>query len=251
MKTGKETILAVDNDPAVQEGVRRNLEKQGYRVVQAAGTDACLRMLESDEHIDLILMDLELPGEDGMPLISRIRNLTNVPILVVSGKKETTAKVVGLELGADDYIEKPFDRTELLARIKAALRRHKEIPETLSPLQDAPVTIPRRKRYVFNDWRLDPAKFELYAPDGTPVALTVGEFTLLHVFVQAPQQVLSREKLFELTRGEDYESYDRAVDTQIARLRKKLKDDAEQPKMIKTVRGVGYMFGADVKIVDA
>jgi DNA-binding response OmpR family regulator len=246
--------LTVDDDPLVYEELSAYLLDHGYDVFRAQDAAECLETLKKQkDKIKVILMDLQLPDKDGLALITQIRELTNCPLLLVSKRDETATKVIGLELGADDYIEKPFDKQELLARIKASLRRHYEVPETTGhddknnkehdTLSGA---MPPHEFFKFGKWLLDTQKFMLVHEDGHEVELTRGEFDLLKLFVKAPGRVLSREQLFEFAKDDDYESYDRAIDIQVSRLRKKLGDDPKTPNLIKTMHGAGYMFNSEV-----
>ncbi len=188
------------------------------------------------------MLDLGLPDTTGLTLMGEIRAKVDAPIIVVSGKGDTTDKVVGLEMGADDYVGKPFHLRELSARIKTVLRRSakNETAPAKEETQEAEII-------EFDEWVMNTGRFEITGADKAPLDLTTGEFQLLHTLVKSANRVLSREQLFDLTRGDDYDSFDRAVDIQIGRLRKKLGDDPKSPRLIKTVRGVGYMFIGDVK----
>lgn len=234
----KGTILAVDDDENLQIVVGQYLEDDGYKVI-SAGSVAKAMQEASASPFDVILLDLVLPDGEGMSLIPQLRTKTKAPIIVVSGKSDTTEKIICLEMGADDYITKPFEMRELAARIKAVVRRSND-NEAAAPEEKMGV----KEKITFNGWCLDPGKYQLFDKTGTPADLTTGEFKLLEALVLSANRVLSREHLFELTREQDYDSYDRAIDIQIARLRKKLKEDSE---LITTVRGVGYMFSAEVK----
>ena len=236
-------ILAVDDDPEIRKVIKKYLEDDGYTVHVAASARESLDILK-ERKIDLVLLDMVLPDGDGLSLMQQFRTHSAVPIIVVSGKSDATDRVVGLEMGADDYLVKPFHMRELSARIKSVLRR-----------SEAPPSNENRKTagedgaeiLSFNGWKMDCGKYEVFDDAGKPVTLTSGEFKLLHALVSSANRVLSRERLFELTRGIDYDSYDRAVDIQIGRLRKKLNDDPHTPALIKTIRGVGYVFVGDVK----
>ncbi|HTK84743.1 MAG TPA: response regulator transcription factor [Patescibacteria group bacterium] len=231
----KTTVLSVDDDENLQVVLREYLEQDGYRFVGAASGTELLDKVESAQP-DVILLDLVLPDQDGLGLISSIRGKSKAGIIVVSGKSETTDRVVGLEMGADDYITKPFELRELSARIKAVMRRNAAPAEKADDHGKA-------TKITFGNWVLDRSQYQLFdTGTGKSGELTSGEFRLLEALAMAPNRVLSREHLFELTRNGDYDVYDRAIDIQIARIRKKLNDDPRSPQLIKTVRGVGYMF---------
>lgn len=238
----KGIILAVDDDENLQIVVGQYLEDDGYKVISAGSVAKAMQEVSASP-FDVILLDLVLPDGEGMSLIPQLRTKTKAPIIVVSGKSDTTEKIICLEMGADDYITKPFEMRELSARIKAVVRR------TNDNTKEEPEADTRAgEKYRFNGWSLDLSKYQLFDKAGQSADLTTGEFKLLEALVLSANRVLSREHLFELTREQDYDSYDRAIDIQIARLRKKLKKDSE---LISTVRGVGYMFSADVKKTSA
>lgn len=233
----RETILSVDDDENLQVVVGHYLEDDGYTFIALHSVADVLEKAHSLS-FDLVLLDLKLPDGEGLSVLSMIRAKSQAPIIVVTGKDDTMEKVVCLEMGADDYITKPFEMRELSARIKAVLRRANDNPELLPPSdKDETQSLPDRIR--FNGWVLDRLQYELFDPDGQSAELTTGEFQLLDAMVLSAKRVLSREKLFEITHKEKYDIYDRAIDIKVARLRKKLKNDGD---LIKTVRGVGYMF---------
>lgn len=240
----KTTVLAVDDDQNLQTVMRHYLEQAGYQFLSALNGKELLQKLDSMQP-DIILLDLLLPDNDGLTLLTTIRAKTKAPVIVVSGKDEPTDRIVGLEMGADDYLTKPFEMRELSARIKAVLRR---LPGgSLNPANDKVETGPvKTQKIKFNGWTLDRAQYQLFDGEGKGADLTSGEFKLLEALVIAPHRVLSREQLFELTRQGNFDVYDRAIDIQVARIRKKLGDDPKDPALIKTVRGVGYMFCGDV-----
>jgi len=239
------TILTVDDDDDLQFVMRKYLEPQGYKLVSAQSGAECMSKVDS-ANPDIILLDLGLPDHDGLSLLSMIRAKSNSPVIVVSGRKETSDRIVGLELGADDYLVKPFEMHELAARIKAVLRRYQKTSETVAAHKAAETTA---KGFAFNSWILDCLQYQLFDKDGNSPGLTSGEFKLLEALLKAPSKVLSRENLFDLTRQGKFDVYDRAIDVQIARLRKKIGDDSQNPTLIKTVRGVGYMFCGQVKAI--
>lgn len=239
----KATILTVDDDENLQTVLSHYLESEGYGVVCAHnGEDLKQKLQVTKPHV--VLLDLILPDSDGLTLLGYIRSQSSYPVIVVSGKSDTTEKVVCLEMGADDYMTKPFELRELSARIKVVLRRAAEREQLAA--NRAPVDEGADAGNVtFGPWTLNRAKLQVYDANGASADLTTGEFKLLDTLVKAGGRVLSREFLFDVTREADYDSYDRAVDIQIGRLRKKLGDDPKESIYIKTVRGAGYMFVAD------
>lgn len=232
----KSTVLSVDDDENLQMVISQYLEDDGHVVLKAKSGAELEKKLLSTE-VDVILLDLVLPDAEGFSLISKIRNRTRAPIIIVSGKSDTTEKVVGLEMGADDYIVKPFEMRELSARIKAVIRR-----VAGEVVADSPPKAASKDKICFSGWRLDRLQYQLFDKDNNSADLTAGEFRLLEALVTAPHRVLTRDYLFELTRSGEFESFDRAVDIQIGRIRKKMGDDPKSPRFIKTVRGIGYMF---------
>jgi two-component system, OmpR family, response regulator len=227
-------ILIVDDHREIRDLVSRALTKEGFRVSGAADGRAMRKVL-ADSRIDLILLDLMLPGEDGLSLCRTLRAGSNVPIIMLTAKGDEVDRVIGLEMGADDYLPKPFGSRELVARIRAVLRRSQE---TSSPQKSSG----RPKQYHFDRWRLDVGARELLRDDGVTLPLSTGEYDLLSALVERPQRVLSRDQLLDLARGRAANALDRSIDTQISRLRKKLERDPADPKIIKTVWGGGYMF---------
>ncbi|TAL38793.1 MAG: response regulator transcription factor [Alphaproteobacteria bacterium] len=240
----KATVLTVDDDENLQVVMRQYLEQNGYQFISALNGAELMSKLDL-AHPDIILLDLGLPDQDGLSLLTAIRSKCRAPVIVVSGKNETADRIVGLEMGADDYLTKPFEMRELSARIKAVLRRSAGAEK-----QPAGEAENKAKRLAFSGWVLDRLQYQLFDKDGMPADLTSGEFKLLEALVVAPNRVLSREQLFELTRQGEFDVYDRVIDIQIARIRKKLSDDPQNPSLIKTVRGVGYMFCGEAKPVD-
>jgi two-component system OmpR family response regulator len=231
-------ILIVDDHREIRELVGRALTKEGFRISAAADGKAMRKVL-ADSRIDLILLDLMLPGENGLALCRELRMQSNIPIIMVTAKGEEVDKVIGLELGADDYLPKPFGTRELVARIHAVLRRTRADP--------ASAAVPAKpKRYAFDRWILNTEARELIRGDGVTVALSTGEFDLLLAMVERPARVLTREMLLDLARGRAAAAFDRSIDTQISRLRKKLEVDPSEPRIIQTVWGGGYMFAAAV-----
>jgi len=250
MALHKGTVLSVDDDRDLQVVIRHYLEQEGYQILTASSGAELLSKLETAAP-DIILLDLILPDNDGLSLLSQIRGKSKAAVIVVSGKDETADRIVGLEMGADDYLTKPFEMRELSARIKAVLRRTNGAEAAVA--NDKPATdtavLAKAQRICFDGWVLDRRQYQLFDEAGATADLTSGEFRLLEAMVTAPNRVLSREHLFELTRQGEFEAYDRAIDIQVARIRKKLNDDPRQPQLIKTVRGVGYMFCGVAKAV--
>lgn len=233
-----ETVLVVDDNAALRNAIRENLELDGYAVFGASNGEESLRILRA-KRADVILLDLGLPDADGLSLLSRIRELSDAPVIVISGKGEWVDKVVGLEMGADDYLGKPFEMKELAARIKAGIRRYKGRPK------EEPANAPRKWR--IGGLTLDGAHFQAYDDKGASCNLTAMEYRLLEAFAGAPNRVLSREQLLDRARADNLNVSDRAVDIQIARLRKKIGDDPKSPAIIRTVRGVGYALSCAVE----
>lgn len=234
--TGSNHILVVDDDAEIRDLLKRFLSKNGFRV-SAVADGPRMRTALGETKFDLVVLDVMLPGEDGLSLCRRIRSESGIPIIMLTAMGDDTDRIVGLEMGADDYLAKPFNPRELLARIKAILRRSGQnaLPGSRSLLE-------------FEGWKLDLAKRELTAPDGRLVDLTGGEFDLLVAFVEHPQRTLSRDHLLDLTRGRTSSPFDRSIDIQVSRLRQKIEEDAREPKLIKTVRSVGYIFSARVGV---
>ncbi|MCG8546940.1 MAG: response regulator [Alphaproteobacteria bacterium] len=230
-------ILVVDDDREIRSLVAQFLKKHGYRVSDAPDGKSMMQQLESGR-FDLVVLDLMLPGEDGLSLCRRVRSNSSLPIIMLTAMGEETDRIVGLEMGADDYLPKPFSPRELLARIKAVLRR---ASGTETDSGEA-----AKGEIFFDNWRIDLTKRELRAPGGALVALTAGEFDLLLVLVERAGRVLSRDQLLDLTRGREAAPFDRSVDVQISRLRRKIEQDPKNPKVIKTVRGGGYTLASKV-----
>jgi two-component system OmpR family response regulator len=227
-------ILVVDDDPGIRDVLSEFLERHGYAVRTAAdGREMEAALAQSRP--DLIVLDLMLPGEDGLSICKRVSGAGGPPVIMLSAMGEDTDRIIGLELGADDYLPKPCNPRELLARVKAVLRRRHEGPA-------APAAGPSVE---FDGWRLDLVRRDLTSPAGVTVNLSTGEFNLLRTFVERPERVLTRDQLLDLARGPASEAFDRAIDVQISRLRRKL-DDGSGRDFIRTVRGEGYMFAASV-----
>ena len=231
-------ILVVDDDAETRNLLREYLQKNGYRV-SVAGDGPAMRAAMSASHPDLVVLDVMLPGEDGLSLCRDLRARGNVPVIMLTARGEETDRIVGLEMGADDYVPKPFNPRELLARVKSVLRRTRSLPENLQP--DA------ASEFRFSGWALDVATRNLTSPDGVVVPLSGTEFSLLRVFLAHPNRVLTRDQLIDLMLSRDAAPFDRAIDVQVSRLRHRLRDDAREPEIIKTVRGQGYVFAARVE----
>ena len=235
-------VLAIDDDPAMRELIADYLGENELRVT-AVATGAEMDKVLAEQAIDVVVLDLRLAGEDGMQLAKKLRESSEIPIIIVSGRKDEADRVMGLELGADDYITKPFSSRELLARVRAVLRRYQTAKEVL------PARNEKRRAYRFAEWELNLRTRRLTGAGGTRVDLTNGEFSLLEAFCAAPQRVLSREQLLDLSRLHNAEVYDRSIDVQILRLRRKIETDPSQPRYIKTERGAGYVFDAPVAVL--
>ncbi|KXU79899.1 response regulator [Aeromonas enteropelogenes] len=237
MNQGSTHILVVDDHSEIRDLLKRFLEQHGLRVSCARDGKEMKRLLEERE-FDLLVLDLMMPGEDGLTLCRELRVKSNMPIIMLTAMGEETDRIIGLEMGADDYLAKPFNPRELLARIKAVMRR------TQADTQPSPETLTRDLR--FDRWLLDINRRELVDEDGVGLSLSTAEFDLLKVFLERPQRVLSRDQLLDLARGREAVAFDRAIDTLVSRLRRKLERDPKNPELIKTIWGGGYMFTADV-----
>ena len=234
-------VLAVDDDPSIRQMIADYLADNDMQVT-AVGSGREIADIMERHTIDLLILDLKLPGEDGMWIARHLRAESDVPIIMLTGRKDEADRVMGLELGADDYLTKPFSPRELLARIRALLRRsraHETIADGLS----------RIRAYRFAGWELNVRLRRLRSPQGEIIPTTNSEFNLLVAFLAAPQRVLSREQLLELSRLHDDEVYDRSVDVQVGRLRRKIEAKGTQTQLIRTERGAGYVFTAVVETV--
>ena len=227
-------ILVVDDDQRIRQMLSRYFDQEGYRVSVAADGSALRAQLT--DSVDVILLDVVMPGEDGMTLAREIRAKSDVGIIMLTGRNDVLDRIVGLEVGADDYIPKPFHLREVLARVKSVLRRRgRQTPSAATG-----------EVIRFEGWRLDVARRQLVSPKGEDVALTTGEFDLLATLARHPGRVLGREALMELTRGRSWETFDRTIDAQVARLRKKIEADPKNPMLVKSVRNMGYVFTGKV-----
>lgn len=234
---GQSKILVVDDDPRICKLVARYLARENFSVATAGDAAEMWRIIEI-EQLDLIILDLMLPDEDGLSLAQQLRNRSDLPIIMLTGKSDVVDRVVGLELGADDYITKPFDERELLARIRSVIRR--------SGARNGDAAESGRLAR-FAGWQLDLIAHQLNTPQGDTVHLTSHEFRLLSIFVTRPNQTLSRDQIVYLMSGRDWNPTDRTVDMLVVKLRKKIEQDASQPALIKTIRGEGYQFAAAVE----
>ena len=237
MNQGSPHILVVDDHSEIRDLRKRFLEQHGKRVSCARDGKEMKRLLDERE-FDLLVLDLMMPGEDGLTLCRELRVKSRLPIIMLTAMGEETDRIIGLEMGADDYLAKPFNPRELLARIKAVMRR------TQAEIQPVPETLTRDLR--FDRWLLDINRRELVDEEGVGMSLSTAEFDLLKVFLERPQRVLSRDQLLDLARGREAVAFDRAIDTLVSRLRRKLERDPKNPELIKTIWGGGYLFAADV-----
>lgn len=235
--SGNQHIVVVDDEPEIRTMLKDYLSHAGFKVSTADGGSR-LKDIMSDEAVDLIILDVNMPGEDGFTIAKNLRSEhNNLAIVMLTAAGDVLDRVVGLEMGADDYIPKPVDLRELLARIRAVLRRAASHSEDVHPERDKTTS-----EACFGTFRLDLDSHRLYASDGSEVPLTSMEFDLLKAFADHPGQVLSRDQLLDLAHNKDWEPFDRSIDIRIARLRRKIEDDATKPQIIKTVRGAGYIY---------
>jgi len=230
-------LLIVDDDKEIRNLLTDYLEQADYRVSAVGDGKAMRRVLESNR-IDLVILDLMLPGEDGLTLCRELRGKTNLPVLMLTARGDEVDRIIGLEMGADDYLAKPFNPRELLARIKSVIRRAQALPPNMET--DKVHTL------RFAGWTLDVATRNVTAADGLVVPLSGAEYRLLRVFLDHPQRVLAREQLLELANGREAILFDRSIDVLVGRLRKRLRDDSREPVLIKTVRGEGYVLATSV-----
>ncbi|HZP85305.1 MAG TPA: response regulator [Burkholderiales bacterium] len=228
-------VLVVDDDPAIRDLITEYLSTHGYEVAQAESGEA-MRAALAAALPDVILLDINMPKEDGLTLARHLRERYDVGIIMVTGASDVVDRVVGLEVGADDYLTKPFDPRELRARVRSVLRRLQARPAEGAQVGAMP------KRLQIGRCSLDLDTHQLFAAEGGEIPITTMEFDLLRVFAEHPNQVLTRDRLLTLTRNREWEPFDRSIDIRIARLRKKIEDSAENPQFIRTVRGAGYMF---------
>ncbi len=241
MTAQKPHILIVDDDPQIGDLLSDYLEQHGYRVSLARDGREMSRVLKRTQ-VDLVVLDIMLPGEDGLSLCRQLRSTSEMPIIMLSAVGEEADRVVGLEVGADDYLAKPFSPRELLARIKALVRRTTGVLAEKRKARQ----LAKMPNIYFEAWTLDQNKRRLIAPDGVTVPLSAGEYELLVAFLENPQRTLNRDQLLDLTRGREAVPFDRTIDVQVARLRKKIEKDPKNPQIILTMRGDGYQFNATV-----
>lgn len=229
-------VLLVDDEPALREPLADYLVRQGFVVTQA-GTAAEARSRLNETGCDIVLLDIMMPGEDGLSLCRHLVEAKRLPVIFITAKGESTDRIVGLEIGADDYVVKPFDPRELVARIRSVLRR---ASKQSSEIDEAMI-------YDFEGWRLDPLKRRLIDREGAVVAISSAEFRLLMAFLDHPRQVLDRDRLLDMVQGREAHLFDRAIDNQISRLRRKIEVDSRNPQLIQTVWGGGYMLATEVR----
>jgi DNA-binding response OmpR family regulator len=234
-------ILVIDDDPQIRALLQEYLAENGLRVSVASTGDEMSRVLD-DEAIDLVILDLRLAGEDGMAIARSLRGQSAIPIVMLTGVRDEADRVMGLELGADDFLTKPFSPRELLARIRTVLRRTKSVAP--GPARQREI-----RAYRFGEFELNLRTRRLKRSNGSPIALTNGEFNLLAALLAAPERILTRDQLLEASRVYDNEVYDRAIDIQVLRLRRKIERDPAQPQFIVTERGAGYIFSSRVDVV--
>jgi two-component system OmpR family response regulator len=227
-------LLLVDDEAALREPLADYLIRQGFVVTQAASA-ADARSYLRDDTPDLALLDIMMPGEDGLSLCRHLTEARSVPTIFLTARGEATDRIVGLEIGADDYVVKPFEPRELVARIRSVLRRAARGPADRQENED----------FLFDAWRLDPLKRRLIDPEGAIVPISSAEFRLLLAFLEHPRQVLDRDRLLDMVQGREAHLFDRAVDNQVSRLRRKIEIDSRNPQLIQTVWGGGYMLAAD------
>ena len=231
-------ILVVDDDQVIRELLSEYLTKAGFSVIAAEDGVEMAKQLQSNQP-DMIILDIMMPGDDGFVLCQRVRQTSNVPIIMLTANSDEVDRVLGLEIGADDYMAKPFSPRELLARIKALLRRSAFISQEIKPV---------KSRFIkFADWKLDTLQHSLLNDLGQPLSLTGADYQLLMLFLENPNQAISRDQICQALHGRDAFANERGIDVHLSRLRQNLGDDAKQPQIIKTVRGAGYVFIAEVQ----
>ncbi len=231
-------VLLVDDEPTLREPLAAYLARQGFDVREAANAAAARADIEQFRP-DLVLLDVMMPGEDGLSLCRHLVETRQLPVILLTAKGEPTDRIIGLEIGADDYVTKPFEPRELVARIRSVLRRAER--GAAPPEEDA--------CYLFEGWRLDPLRRKLTDPDGAIVSISTAEFRLLRALLDHPRQVLDRDRLLDMVQGREAHLFDRAVDNQVSRLRRKIEVDSRDPQLIQTVRGGGYSLAAEVRRV--
>jgi two-component system OmpR family response regulator len=232
----KPHVLIVEDARDIREPLGRYLREHGYRATTAADALAARKLMKGAA-IDLVVLDIMMPGEDGLSLCRSIRETSQIPVILLTARGEEVDRIIGLEMGADDYIPKPFSPRELIARIGAVLRRTQALPPRQKP--------PEAERIKFGDWFLDTGQRELIGADGVAQALSSGEFSLLQALLERPKIALTRNQLLDITKGRDAELFDRSIDNHVSRLRKKIEPDPKNPRYIKTVWGGGYMMAVE------
>ncbi len=237
MNTTAEHLLIVDDDPEIRDLLQDYLQRNGYTVSTAKDGQTMWRVLER-EHIELLVLDIMMPGDDGLILCRQLRATSDIPVIMLTALGDDTDRIIGLEMGADDYLSKPFNPRELLARIRGILRR------SGGDIRDA-------DKLRFAGWIMDRAARHLISADNVIINLSTGEYRLLEAFIDHPNRVLNRDQLMDTLQGRDWGPYDRSIDVQVSRLRRKLKDSTQDTPLIKTVRGEGYVFTAKVTRVKA
>ncbi len=231
-------LLLVDDEASLREPLAEYLSRQGFAVRQASDAAKARAALMEDTP-QLVLLDIMMPGEDGLSLCRHLTESKNLPVIFLTAKGEATDRIVGLEIGADDYVVKPFEPRELVARIRSVLRR--------AGKNGTPATPETEAHYQFDGWQLDPLKRRLIDPEGTVVPISTAEFRLLAAFLDHPRQVLDRDRLLDMVQGREAHLFDRAVDNQVSRLRRKIEVDSRDPKLIQTVWGGGYSLACEVR----
>ncbi len=229
-------LLLVDDETVLREPLAEYLTRQGF-VVQEAESAAVARSKLAEFTPDLVLLDIMMPGEGGLSLCRHLIESRDLPVILLTAKTEPTDRIIGLEIGADDYVIKPFEPRELVARIRSVLRRAQRAP---APAEEIAL-------YTFEGWTLDPLKRKLIDREGAMIAISTAEFRLLRAFLDHPRQVLDRDRLLDMVQGREAHMFDRAVDNQVSRLRRKIEVDTRNPEIIQTVRGGGYRLAADVR----
>ena len=232
------SILLVDDEPTLREPLAEYLSGQGFAVTEAESA-ANARSLLTEKRPDIVLLDIMMPGEDGLSFCRHLVETQQLPVIFLTAKTESTDRIIGLELGADDYVIKPFEPRELVARIRTVLRRVARGPSAQVSQEDW--------HYGFEGWILDPLKRKLTDPDNVTIAISTAEFRLLRAFLDHPREVMDRDRLLDMVQGRTAHLFDRAVDNQVSRLRRKIESDSRAPQFIQTVRGGGYRFAAQVK----
>ncbi len=238
MSESQVKLLLVDDEASLREPLAEYLLRQGFAVTQAADASKARAVL-LDDLPDLVLLDIMMPGEDGLSLCRHLIETRNLPVIFLTARGEATDRIVGLEVGADDYVVKPFEPRELVARIRSVLRRVAKGASPADPQSEA--------HYQFEGWQLDPLKRRLTDPEGAVVPISSAEFRLLTAFLEHPKQVMDRDRLLDMVQGREAHLFDRAVDNQVSRLRRKIEEDNRDPKLIQTVWGGGYRLACDVR----